>query len=105
MKLSNQFDRPAFQRWGALLLVLVVAVFGFAEAVHVHDSLAPDHGPTAPATHCLICVTAHSVPVITAISITPVLAYTATVIATVDPQLRSCLVISTAFIRPPPAVL
>ena len=105
MKPHSQSDRAAFQRWAALLLVLVVALFGFVQAVHMHDGLSPDDGPSGAPTHCLICVAAHSVPVITAVSPAPVLAFTAVFVAAADPQPRSQLVIPSAFIRPPPQSL
>jgi hypothetical protein len=105
MKLNRQFDRAAFQKWCALLLVLVVALFGFAQAVHLHDLLANEDGPNGPPAHCLICVSAHSAPVVTTISPLPALALTAIVLADIDPQLRSCLIVSSKFIRPPPQVL
>jgi len=104
MKLHSQSDRAAFQKWIALLSVLVVAVFGFVQAVHVHDGLASDDGPNGP-THCLICVAAHSVPVITSVSLAPALAFTAKLVASCDPQLDSQLVIRTSFSRPPPQSL
>ena len=105
MKPNSQTDRSTFLKWNALLLVLVVAVFGFVQAVHVHDGLPTNDEPGSPTTHCLICVAAHSVPVITTVSFTPVLTLTASVTPVVDPQLTPQLVISTAFIRPPPSVL
>jgi len=88
-----------------MLFVLVVAVFGFVQAVHVHDGLATDDGPGAPAAHCLICVAAHSAPIVTTASLAPVLAHTATVTPVLDPQLSTQLVIPSAFIRPPPQAL
>lgn len=105
MKPKSQFDRTWLLKWTAMLFVLVVAVGGFVQAVHMHDGLAPGDGPVAPASHCLICVAAHSAPVITTISFAPVLAITATIVAAAEPQLRSRLSIPSAFIRPPPQVL
>jgi len=105
MKPTSQFDHERLRQWGALFLVLVVAVFGFVQAVHVHDGLTADDNPQSAATHCLICVAAHSAPVVTTVSFAPVLAYTATVTPVADPQLDAQLVIHSAFIRPPPLSL
>lgn len=104
MKPSRQFDRLPFQKWIALLFVLVVAVFGVVQAVHVHDGLPTGDDSGSPASHCLICVAAHSVPVVTTVSLSPVLTLTAGVIPESDPQLYSQLVIFSAFIRPPPVL-
>jgi hypothetical protein len=105
MKPVSQFDRKRLFKLGALLLVLVVAVFGFVQAVHVHDGLATDDNPASAATHCLICVASHSAPVVTTVSFTPTLAPAATVTPASDPQLSSQLIIPSAFIRPPPQAL
>jgi hypothetical protein len=105
MKPNSQFDHGRFQKWSALLLVLVVAVFGFVQAVHVHDGLATDDNPASAATHCLICVASHSAPVVTTVSFTPTFAPSAVVTPAAEPQLSSQLVIPSAFIRPPPQAL
>jgi hypothetical protein len=105
MKPNSQFERGRFLKWSALFLVLVVAVFGFVQAVHVHDGLATDDNPTSASTHCLICVASHSAPVVTTVSFAPALAHTATVTSVADPQLSSRLSIPSAFIRPPPQAL
>jgi len=105
MKPTSQSDRAAFQKWIVSLFVLVVAVFGIVQAVHVHDGLATDEGPGVPAAHCLICVSAHSAPIVTTVSLAPVLAHTATITPVLDPQLHPQLEIFSAFIRPPPQAL
>ena len=44
MKEDPQFGRPLFQKWTALFFVLVMAGFGFVQAVHVHDALTSQIG-------------------------------------------------------------
>ena len=99
-----QFDSTLRRRWLAALCVVVMAVFGFVQAVHIHDGLASDENPRTPATHCLICVAAHSAPVATVISFAPVLAISTSVAPVLDPQLRPHLVVFSTFIRPPPSL-
>lgn len=102
MEANGQLAVTSSRRWLAWLCVAIVAVFGFVQAVHVHDGLASDESPSAPAVHCLICVAAHSAPAVTAISFAPTLTFTANVVAVPDPQLESQLVVPSSFIRPPP---
>ncbi len=64
MKEDPQFGRPLFQKWTAVFFVLVMAGFGFVQAVHVHDALTSQ---SAPASHCSLCVVAHSAALITRI--------------------------------------
>ena len=105
MKPRLQSDAPLLRRWLAVFCIVVMAVFGFVQAVHVHDGLAADESPSTPAAHCLICVAAHSATVVTAISLAPVLATSASVTPVLDPQVHSQLVVFTTFIRPPPQLL
>jgi hypothetical protein len=104
MKRISQSDRRYLLRWSVSLLVLVVAVFGFVQVAHMHGVLTNDDGPSS-AVHCSICLAAHSVPVITAVSFTPVLALTNTFVAVSETQQQSQLLIPSSFIRPPPQVL
>jgi hypothetical protein len=98
-------DFTSQRRLLAALCVVVVAVFGFVQAVHVHDGLAANESPNAPSTHCLICVAAHSAPVVTAISFAPALAISASVTPVLAPQLQSQQAVASSFIRPPPVSL
>jgi len=98
----HQFDRPLLRKWTALLFVLVMAGFGFVQAVHVHDTLAKQ---TLPASHCSLCVVAHSAALITPPSAAPVPVLASALLAPSDPQLQSQLHVAFSFIRPPPQVL
>jgi len=90
--------------WVALLLVLATAVFGFAQAVHMHRGLADESLPNGTTTHCMLCVASHSAAVTADISFAPVLTYQAIPVLVAEPQLESRLVVFTSFTRPPPAV-
>src|SRR5208283_3857655 len=99
MNVIRQFERPLLRKWTAVFFVLVMAGFGFVQAVHVHDALA---GESAPASHCSLCVVAHSAAVITPASTAQAPVIESTVVAVSDPQLQSQLLVASAFIRPPP---
>jgi hypothetical protein len=105
MNPNSQSDSERSRKWKALLLVLVLAVFGVVQVVHVHNGSANEDGPSSPATHCSICVAAHAVPLAPAISPAPVLTFTTHLVFVSDPELGSHLVVSSAFIRPPPQAL
>jgi hypothetical protein len=102
MKLFHQVDRHTLRKFAVALLVLVIAGFGFVQAVHVHDALAK---PSSPASHCSLCVVAHSGAVITAAgaAVAPVVTSAAIVVS--DAQLQSHLDVASSFIRPPPQSL
>jgi hypothetical protein len=102
MKPHSQFARNGVQQWTGFLVVLVMAVFGFVQAVHVHDGPANDARPNAPATHCASCVAAHSAAVKAEVSFAPVLSQQPGTTFTAEPQLKAQLVLFTSFIRPPP---
>src|SRR5271169_3415809 len=99
MKPQFQFDRSSFQKWTAVFFVLVMAGFGFVQAVHVHDALA------GPASHCSLCVVAHSAAVVTPASAAPAPVLEAAILAVSEPQLESRLQVISSFIRPPPEIL
>ena len=99
MKEDPQFGRPLFQKWTALFFVLVMAGFGFVQAVHVHDALTSQ---SAPASHCSLCVVAHSAAQISASCTAPLPVIESARIALLDPQLQSQLQIISSYIRPPP---
>jgi hypothetical protein len=99
MKQNPQFGRPLLRKWTALLFVLVMAGFGFVQAVHVHDALA---GQAAPASHCSLCVVAHSAALITSASGAPAPVFNSTQLAVLEPQLQSRLQVASSYIRPPP---
>jgi hypothetical protein len=104
MKPNRQFARCAIRRHTALLFVLVIAVFGFVQAVHFHRGLTDDGLPNPAAAHCSSCVASHSVAVTTDLSFRPVLAHQPGTVQFAEPQLEACLVIFTAFTRPPPSI-
>lgn len=102
MKPLRQFDGSPLQKWTAVFFVLVMAGFGFVQAVHAHDALA---GQTSPASHCSLCVVAHGAAVTTPVSAVqaPVVESAAFILS--EPQLQSRLQVASAFIRPPPQSL
>lgn len=102
MKPLYQIDRRTLRKFTSAFFVLVIAGFGFVEAVHVHDAAAKQ---TSPASHCSLCVVAHNAAVVTPVnaSLTPVVK--SAPLALSDPQLQSQLQVASSSIRPPPPVL
>jgi len=94
-----QLERPLLRKCTALLFVLVMAGFGFVQAVHVHDALASQ---SSPASHCSLCVVAHSAAVVTPVSSAPAPSQESARIAVLEPQLQSRLHVTSSDIRPPP---
>ena len=89
------------KKYAAVFFVVLIAGFGFVQAVHVHDTLATQ---SSPASHCSLCVIAHSAVVTPAgTSLTPIVE--SAPLAVSDPQLRSQLQVASSFIRPPPQSL
>jgi hypothetical protein len=99
MKQNSQSGRPLLQKWTALLFVLVMAGFGFVQAVHVHDVVA---GKSSPESHCSLCVVAHSAALISPASAAPAPVFDTAQVAVVEPQLQSRLRVASSYIRPPP---
>ncbi|HEY4930422.1 MAG TPA: hypothetical protein VII23_02535 [Terriglobales bacterium] len=99
MTVICQFERPQLRKWTALLFVLVMAGFGFVQAVHVHDALASQ---SSPASHCSLCVVAHSAAVVTAVSSAPAPVQQSARLAVLEAQLQSQLHVASSYIRPPP---
>ena len=93
MKLWLQFDRFPWKKCTAALFVLLMAGFGFVQAVHVHDALV---GQTSPALALLAVRGGASAAAL----ITPVSAAPAPVVEAVqgrgssEPQLQSRLQVS-----------
>jgi hypothetical protein len=102
MSRNRPFQQKLFQKWTAVFFVLVMAGFGFVQAVHVHDAVA---GENTPATHCSLCVVAHSAAVTAPVTTAPSPVIGIATIVLSDPQLLSRLQVGTSFIRPPPASL
>ena len=90
------------KKYVAVLFVVLIAGFGFVQAVHVHDTLAKQ---SSPASHCSLCVIAHSAAVVTPAGTSLVPIVRSGLLAVSDPQLRSQLQVASSFIRPPPPVL
>ena len=90
------------KKYAAVFFVVLIAGFGFVQAVHVHDTLATH---SSPASHCSLCVIAHSAAVVTpaGTSLAPIVE--SAPLAVSDPQLRSQLQVASSFIRPPPQSL
>ena len=99
MKPLLQLDRSPLQKWTAVFFVLVMAGFGFVQAVHVHDAEA---GQTSPVSHCSLCVVVHSAALITATSTAPAQVSDPARLAVLEPQLQSRLHVTSSYIRPPP---
>jgi len=99
MNVIRQFERPLLRKWTALAFVLVMAGFGFVQAVHVHDALSSE---SSPASHCSLCVVAHSAAVVTPVSSAPALVQQSARLAVLEPQLQSQLHVTSSYIRPPP---
>jgi len=92
-------QRRAFIRVSSLICVLLVALVGFIQAVHVHldDSKLPSH-------ECSICAVAHS-GVVGQASYRPVPVIVRTVlIAAPDATVKSSGFVFSLRIRPPPTV-
>jgi len=102
MKPLHQLSRPALRKFTAAFFVLVIAGFGFVQAVHVHNALATQ---TSPASHCSLCVVAHSAAVVTPVNTAIAPIVTTAAFAVSDPQLQSHLEVASSFIRPPPPSL
>ena len=97
----QQLKSP-LQKWTAVLFVLLMAGFGFVQAVHVHDVLA---GQTSPASHCSVCVAAHNAVLVTPPSTAPLPVLSSALLDASEPQLESRLHVTSSFIRPPPQSL
>ena len=86
----------------AAVLCLVLAVFASSAAVlHVHPATG-DTGSNA--THCLICVAAHSPTLlVSAIAFSPLMVRRPAVVSPAETNPHSRLLSHDLFIRPPPA--
>jgi hypothetical protein len=99
MSRFQQFEHSLAQKCTAVLFALLMVGFGFVQAVHVHNAEA---GQPSPATHCSLCVVAHSAALITPVSTAPTQVANAVKIAVLEPQLQSHLHATRSNIRPPP---
>ena len=90
------------KKYAAVFFVVLIAGFGFVQAVHVHDTLAKQ---SSPASHCSLCVIAHSAAVVAPASTSLAPIVRSALVAVSDPQLRSQLQVASSFIRPPPPTL
>lgn len=99
MKLWLQFDRLPWKKCTAALFVLLMAGFGFVQAVHVHDAPV---GQTSPPSHCSLCVAAHNGVLLTPATVAPTQVSDSTNIVELETQLQSHLHETHSNIRPPP---
>jgi hypothetical protein len=99
MKPLQQSDRRVAKKFAAAFFVLVMAGFGFVQAVHVHDAVA---ARTSPPSHCSLCVVSYSAAVVTPVNAAIAPSVESTAVAVSDPQLQSHLQVASSFIRPPP---
>ena len=90
------------KKYAAVFFVVLIAAFGLVQAVHVHDTLAKQ---SSPASHCSLCVIAHSAAVATPACTAFTPAVESAPLAASDPQLQSQLRVASSFIRPPPQSL
>jgi len=97
-----QFGHSALRKCTAVLFVVLMAGFGFVQAVHVHDALSSQ---SSPASHCSLCVVAHSAAVTSPVNAAPAPAIETATLDLSVPQLRSQLQVPSTFIRPPPSSL
>jgi hypothetical protein len=102
MKPLYPIDRRTLRKFTSAFFVLVIAGFGFVEAVHLHYAVAKQ---TSPASHCSLCVVAHSAAVVTPVNAALAPAATSAPLAISDPQLQSQLQVASSSIRPPPQSL
>src|SRR5271157_4336898 len=91
-------NRGVFARAVCLLSVALVCVMGTVQATHSH----PENSTTCPHA-CSICATAHAGLNTQTVASAPVLATAALAIpaAAISPTFR---LVTTQFIRPPPAI-
>jgi predicted PurR-regulated permease PerM len=101
MRPLQTFDHR-LKKYAAVFFALLIAGFGFVQAVHVHDTLTKQ---SSPASHCSLCVIAHSAAVVTPAGTFLAPIVESAPLAVSDPQLRSQLQLASSFIRPPPPVL
>jgi len=91
-------DRERLRKLGVLLGVLMVAIFAFIQAVHMHPESSPAD------SHCAICAVAHA-PALAAV---PVLLPTPRFTGSRVPifQAQECILVSLAplYGRPPPPI-
>jgi len=98
MSNTRQFGSTPLRKWTTLFCVLVIAGFGFVQAVHAHNVV---DGQSA-AAHCSLCVVAHSAAAVTAATAAPAPALETARLAVLEPQLQSQLHVTSSYIRPPP---
>jgi hypothetical protein len=99
MKPLRQFERSLLQQCTAVLFVLLMLGFGFVQAVHVHDARV---GQNSPASHCSLCVVAHSGVLLAPATVAPTQVSDSTKVAELETQLQSHLHDTHSNIRPPP---
>jgi len=98
--LNLQLNASPLRKCMALLAVVVIAAFGFIQAVHMHGGPAEQAGHSS--LHCSLCAAAHSIAVVTHAGTTVAPMMQAAIVPALDPQLQSHLHIPSSFIRPPP---
>jgi hypothetical protein len=97
----RQLDRARWQRWIAVFATLLITGLSLIQAIHLHEELAPS---SAAHSHCALCIFSHSPAVVTSARHAPIATSGFATLAPADAQLRSRLVVPSAFIRPPPAL-
>ena len=99
MKPLFQTGRTLPQKWMAALFVLLMVGFGIVQAVHVHDT---EPVQSNAASHCPLCVVAHSAAIMTPANTAPAPVFEVARLAVLEPQLQSRLQVASSYIRPPP---
>ena len=100
MTFAPKFEKSLW-RLTVAFAVLLVAGVAIVQSFHLHEELAPS-GVTR--SHCALCVFSHSPAVVTVARSVPVPLLDYASLPSVDPQLRSRLLVCSAFIRPPPVL-
>jgi hypothetical protein len=100
MKPESQFDRTPAMKWAVVLAVVLFAVLATAEIAHFHPVVSG--ASSAPASHCPLCMAAHSAAAPTQVIATLVFALVFAPAESSEPQLLSRLFVPSTSIRPPP---
>lgn len=100
MKASSHFERKRdCRRWPVLLAVLLLAVFAFVQAVHVHPELG-----LADNAHCATCLAAHTPATIIAPAVLPAIVVSDVPLVLFQPILHASVERHLLYSRPPPPI-
>jgi len=100
MRLARQFETSVLRRVTALAAVVLITGLGLVQSIHLHECARSNAGRS----HCALCVFSHSPAVVTAARSAPAPVADSASFVIAEPQLRSRLLLASAFIRPPPGI-